>query len=400
MGKLLKVTGHPKYYGWGDNHTLYDYLRWNHGSENFAELWFGTHPKGQAHVANGIPLLTLVSHQTDFLKPKAHTPREYLGLSYLVKFIAPSKPLSVQVHPSKTAAASGYAKEEQAGLPLNDPTRLFKDRNHKPELLLALSDWEALVGIDAQASICGFLEALDTRHARSALGNIIEQGVGPYLHNLLTGRNHVSQYAIAETVARCGELAQEATNPQIRNRAELLLRLHSFFPNDPGLLLALMMNHVKLQPGEAIFVPVGTPHAYLSGIGFEVMAASDNVLRAGLTTKHVDAHELAACADFNPVNPQILQPQISKLKQLTIQQFKVPVPDFQVAVYILEGGSQALKNTLNELLVCLSGEIKIDTHVQKLHLQQGEVAFLTENSQVIVSGNGRLAHVQGMKVAK
>ncbi|WP_141553802.1 mannose-6-phosphate isomerase, class I [Gleimia coleocanis] len=396
MGKLFKVNGHPKYYAWGDKRTLYDFLGWHRGSERFAELWFGTHPKGQSSISNGIPLITMVSNPTGFMKPVSSGFLDYIGLPYLVKFLAPAVPLSVQVHPSKTQAMAGYSKEEMLHIPLNDPTRIFKDRNHKPELLVALSDWEALVGITSETEVAEFLTALDTRHARVALVDIERIGLAEYLRSVLTGEVSISAFAIAETVARCGELAGSAVCDRVQKRAQLILRLHQHFPNDIGLLLALAMNHVKLSAGEAMFVPVGTLHAYLSGIGFEVMASSDNVLRAGLTKKHVDPQGLASCANFHSEDPAIITPVAQQLQGVSVVQYAVPVADFGVEIFSFEGGQVALTNTLNELLVCLEGSVEIDTHVQNLCLQKGEVAFLTENSRVLVTGEGKVAHVKGV----
>ena len=253
------VGGVHKHYDWGNHHFLYEFVGAPLANEPLAEIWFGTHPDGHASLA-----------ATQETLASATGP-----LPFMVKFLSASSPLSLQVHPTAEQARAGFEREEKAGIPTSSPQRIYRDSSDKPELLIALTPFTALCGFHDAASSVGWFRAMQW----SDLANYLEQhGIEAFAREALEGN-----------ALRIPEQLPPWAND-----------LRVAYPNDPALLIALLMHRVELATGECLLLEAGTLHAYLNGSAIEVMNTSDNVVRGGFTHKHVDTEELLAITHWEP----------------------------------------------------------------------------------------------------
>ncbi len=257
---MTPLLGAVQHYAWGSDTAIPAAIGSVPDGRPWAELWWGTHPGATtlaitdgADGAGPVPL-------TDIAGP----------LPFLVKLLAADQPLSLQAHPSTAQAATGFASEERLGVPISAAERVYRDPSGKPEMLVAVTSFEALCGFRPTEEVALELEeggaATVARHLRAH---------GP--------------------VATAGWLLRE--RPILTVRHPLFERLSVAYPGDPGVIVALLLRHLRLAPGEAVSVPAGVLHMYLHGVGLEVMGASDNVVRGGLTPKHVDIAELVSILD-------------------------------------------------------------------------------------------------------
>lgn len=283
---LVRIANEPRDYAWGSPTLIAAYLGRAASGGPEAELWLGAHAGSPAIAVDG---------------PHAGRPLgEAIAAeggrqpAMLLKVLAAAAPLSLQAHPDARRARLGFEREERAGIPRDHPARCYRDPYAKPELIVAVSRFEALSGFREREAALGALDrlaALDARIAPVAARVRADDAVGW----LLSGAPEVGP-AVEAAAAAAPALA--ATHPR---EADTLARLAAQHPGDPGVLVALLMNRVSLEPGEALFLPAGNMHAYLDGLGIELMGPSDNVLRGGLTPKHVDVEELLAVVDREPL---------------------------------------------------------------------------------------------------
>jgi len=299
---LVAISNTPRDYAWGSPTLIADLEGRTPTGGPEAEIWFGDHPGSPARMHDGSGL-TLDQWLAD---PPAHVDVPS-RLPYLLKLLAAGAPLSIQVHPSKEQAVAGFAREEAAGVPRDAGSRNYKDDNHKPEVIVALSEqFTALAGlrdIEATRRLVGGLGdapavlALRTHLAHDDAAAALRATIGWLLGE-----------ADAAEIAEIVRAAASGGSDEFAAERELARSLNAAYPADPGIVVALLMNLVHLRRGEAIFVPAGVLHAYVAGLGVEIMAASDNVLRGGLTLKHIDVSELLSLVDFTPAAPPVLAP--------------------------------------------------------------------------------------------
>ncbi len=291
LKRPFRIEPRFQHYTWGDTEFIPAFFGIAATGEPFAEAWLGAHKiaPSWAQVDGGYPL--------DQLLPE---------LPYLVKIISAAQPLSIQVHPSREQAAHGYHRENEASIPLNSPRRNYRDENHKPELLIALTRFSSLCGFRPRSEI-----SADLLKA-GRLGRLLppDNGEADWVGNLVA-----SYFAVPDEIMLPALLNWIETRPSI-----LPSQFDQFFSEggkpDRGIFFFLLLNLVVLNPGDAIFLDAGTPHAYLGGSGIEVMATSDNVIRAGLTTKHVDIAEFMRVVRFDR-NVPLLQAHGSDTKYAT-----------------------------------------------------------------------------------
>jgi len=255
-----------KNYDWGDYSFIPGLLGMPASSTPVAEAWFGTHPAGETTLADGTPLSRITG-----------------ALPFMVKFIAAAKPLSLQVHPSLAQAREGWQRENAAGIALDDPRRNYRDDSDKPELLIALTEFQALCGFHDPAATVGWFGALGWNDLADVLDR---RGIEGYVRAALID----------------GSLDVPSNLPP------WAAALHEIHPADPAILVALLMHWVELAPGECLALDAGVLHAYISGNAVEVMNGSDNVVRAGFTTKHCDREELLRITDFGPTSSPVRRP--------------------------------------------------------------------------------------------
>jgi len=375
---LEKLTNQALDYAWGSTTLISDYFGIPATGKPMAEIWFGTH--------DGSP--TEVSGSASSLHALLDAQGRASRLPFLLKILAAGAPLSIQAHPNPEQAKLGFAKENAAGIPISSPTRNYKDDLAKPELIVALSEkFDALVGFaDPRVAIEKFeelqevasveLKAVLTRWV-SLLGEA--DGIRKVFLETLTSE--------AVTESLISDLIDAAE--QCPSLVDLISYLSVHHGSDRGLASALILNHLTLNKGEAVYVPAGMPHAYLSGLGVEVMLASDNVLRGGLTQKHIDVAELTEVLVF-----EAHEPKISSTKVLAngLASFDIPTPEFEF--YSVSVGSNNMLIDLNlpgdAIVLCVSGTLAVSNSKEERQvISAGEAAFISGDARTFsVSGNG------------
>lgn len=364
---LIKIANHALSYAWGSRTLISDYFGIPSNNQPMAEIWFGTHPGSPAVLADN-PTQTLAEH---------------LGghkLAFLLKILAADQPLSIQAHPTSQQALEGFARENAQGIPIGSSSRNYKDDSHKPEVIVALSDFEALCGFKPVEKIDQLLEDMEThsgvsegfRNISASWRQLLKQpnGLQKVFSDISHRRSNFDGFA-----------AELTTMADFDSRFALAERLNLLYPGDPGVMLAMLMNHVHLEPGEALFLPAGNIHAYLSGLGIELMAASDNVLRGGLTQKHIDVNELERVVSFTAGEIPLIKP-----KALTagLVQYECDTDDF--LLYRAEPSGEHLMADMNlpgeAVILCTAGEIAVSTSQdERLVLRRGEAAYLSAEAK-------------------
>ncbi|MBW8761682.1 MAG: mannose-6-phosphate isomerase, class I [Microbacterium sp.] len=365
---LLSLSNVPRDYAWG-SHTLLAELEGRAPSAApEAEVWFGDHPGDPADVA-GDGTLDAVTGGT---------------LPYLLKLLAAASPLSIQVHPTVEQARAGW--ERETGLSLDDPARNYRDANHKPELIVALSErFESLSGLRPVAETLRLLEIVgssaDPLRARlSGDGDVLRDAIGW----LLSGEAQGDVDAIAAAV---GE-ASETESGEWADALRAVAGIADAYPGDPGVVVALLMNHVVLSRGEGVFLKAGLLHAYISGLGVEIMAASDNVLRGGLTPKRIDVPELLSILDTTPGAVPVLRPSTGG----AITEYPVEVPDFALRRVTLAGEPLTMPVRGPAMVLATAGDTAVSgADAVSRAVPVGHAVLATEDeSSLTLSGTGEV----------
>ncbi|MFE5409101.1 mannose-6-phosphate isomerase, class I [Microbacterium sp. NPDC056569] len=374
---LIPLSNQPRDYAWGSTSLLADLEGRPASGRPEAEVWFGDHPGDPAETADGRTLDRWIAEEG----PAAGIDEP---LPYLLKLLAAASALSIQAHPSKAQAEAGFAREEAAGIPRDAADRTYRDANHKPELIVALSD--------TFRAVAGLRDLETTRRLVAALGPgaaaLAERLAGPdaalsaVIGWLLSDGADAARDVIAAAVsAESDEFAAELA---------LARTLDAAFPGDPGIVVALLMNLVTLRRGEGLFVPAGVLHAYLEGLGVELMAASDNVLRGGLTPKHVDAAELVSVLDPAPGMPPVIR---ARTVGGSIRHYDVPVADFALLAVepTAEGVEVALEGPAIAVATAGSPELSGRATGERAALQPGGAVLVTpDEGGLRVTGSGEL----------
>lgn len=433
---MFRMTNPVRDYAWGST-TAFSRLFGLPPAGPQAELWMGAHPAAPSQVMlDGAPtgLDALCEHRPELLY--AHG-----GFPYLFKVLAADRPLSIQTHPTRERAQAGFAAEDDAGIPLDSPRRSYQDPRHKPELVVAVEDFSALCGFRPGAAAAADVGALrdmlaghpdedlgDSAEALHRLAELLEaERLAEALELILRGERESFARAAEAVVAVLGDPdAADGTVPDAAAlkraapdepalsdaAADTLRRAGTAFPGDPGVIVALLLNRVDLSPGQALYLPAGNLHAYLHGVAVEIMANSDNVLRGGLTSKHIAVDELLTVTDATvlPV-PWCLPEPVDEHRQ----RYAPDCEEFQLDHLSLAGehhetaGAPAVVQLLPEgpgVLLCLRGEIHLEQDAEAapdrdstgspgagelsaageaaLVLCPGESAFLTPGQAVLV----------------
>ncbi|MDT0115751.1 mannose-6-phosphate isomerase, class I [Microbacterium sp. PRF11] len=329
---LVAISNTPRDYAWGSPTLIADLESREPTGAPEAEVWFGDHPGSPALVHDGSDL------SLDAWLP-AHAAQDGVPakLPYLLKLLAAGAPLSIQVHPSKEQAEKGFAREEAEGVARDAADRNYKDDNHKPEVIVALSEtFTALAGLRDIDRTRVLVEALGDAPAVQALRDRLSADDAAQALRAAIG--WLLGEADGAEIAQIVDAAASADSEEFAAELELTRSLHTAYPADPGIVVALLMNLVELRRGEAIFVPAGVLHAYVAGLGVEIMAASDNVLRGGLTPKHIDVAELLHLVDFRPGEPPYLRPEAAGEGA---EVFAPGIPDFSLG-HLSGGGAAGL----------------------------------------------------------
>lgn len=384
---MLTLVPRPRDYSWGSPEVIPDFLGKAATGSPVAEAWYGAHPSAPSDTDGGTDLRTYL----------AQAPQERLGadvvarfgpqLPYLLKLIAPMQPLSLQVHPNLEQAREGFAREEESATP--PERRSYHDANHKPELVYALTTFEAVCGFRAPRRAAELLAGLSAPLARDLLVRLRAEPSAIGVHAAFGRLLQIgTAEQVQEVVRQCAARLATGTSPSQRADA-IVTRLAQIHPGDPGAVAALLLNPVTLHAGEVMFVPAGCVHAYLSGFGVEVMANSDNVLRAGLTGKHVDIPELLATVDSVAAPPIRIAPE--QLTEAT-GVFYAPVDDFELSLTRLEEDpGHRLPGRGPRVLLGLDGTVQVATAEQTCTLGRGQALFVSaDEGPLQVAGTGML----------
>lgn len=360
-------------YAWGSRSSFQQLFGLsNQNDEPQAEIWMGAHPNGCSIVSTEgkeTKLSSLISQNLSlFLSDKIAA--RFGELPYLFKVLAAEKALSIQVHPNKVQAERGFAREEQQGIPRSAGNRNYKDPNHKPELVYALTDYVAMNGFRPISEILAHFNYLDIPELHSLVsdlaGDQTSNGLASFFTGLLSLQGEQKEVALMMLMMK----AKLSPTPLFN----LICELEQQYPGDVGLFAPLILNVIELKPGQAMYLDAETPHAYIRGTGLEIMANSDNVLRAGLTPKFMDVKELVSCTQFNekPVDRLLLQP----IEQDGVMVYPIPVEDFKFAI-LKDSYQRMVKTEGAEILLPLDSAMTL-TH------QCGETCVIDKGQSVFI----------------
>ena len=393
-----RLTNVIRPYSWGSRTALPELLGVAPTGEPQAEMWMGAHPGAPSTLDRGRgpqPLNELIDADPRGELGAATVDRFGPALPFLLKILAAGEPLSLQVHPDLAQARAGFAAEEALGLPLDAFERNYKDANHKPELICALSEFVGLCGFRRPTGTAALFETLAVPalapFARVLRERPEQEALREVLTTVLTADPVVTAVTVQQTVealdraAKAVEADDIAGSPLADLPAPLLSFLGSYaaighaYPQDAGVIAALLLNDVRLAPGEALFLGAGIPHAYLNGLGVEILANSDNVLRCGLTPKHVDIPELLKVVEFHGTDPDILRPAPSADSDGE-QLYPVPIDEFRLSCFTLGGAApqnRRVPGTTPQILLCTEGRALLtDAEGSSITLHPGESAFV------------------------
>jgi len=370
------IEGVVQRYAWGSPTAIPELLGTDADGGPQAELWFGAHPSAPGRVGPRT-LTELVAADPEGALGRPVLERFGARLPFLLKVLAAAQPLSLQAHPSASRAAAGFAAENAAGVPLDAPHRRYRDADHKPELLCALSPFDALCGFRPIEATVTLLDHLGLS-GHPAFAPAAAGDLGATVALLLSAAARDRE----EMAAAIADAAAGADSPE----AAWAHRIAVTHPGDPGVGVALLLNLVRLEPGEAIFLPSGNLHAYLEGVGVEIMASSDNVLRGGLTPKHVDVAELLAVLDVVPGPPPVVHPR----RDGPFTRYDAPVEEFALALVDVSAAPATVPGGLPRLVLCLEGETALQTGDDELCLRRGAAAWVPASDGALsLSGAGR-----------
>ena len=376
---LVPIANDPRDYAWGSTTLLADLEGREPSGRPEAEVWFGDHPGSPARVADGRTL-------DAWLAAEGRAAGAPERLPYLLKLLAAASALSIQAHPTVAQAQEGFAREDAAGVPVDAAHRTYRDLNHKPELIVAVSD--------EFVALAGLRDVGDTRRLLAVLGDAAaplsaalaasdpETALRRALVWALSGATPDDLLAFLAAVhsARSDEFAAELDNAH---------RLIAEHPGDPGVVVALLMNLVTLRRGEGLFVDAGVLHAYVRGLGVEIMAASDNVLRGGLTPKHIDVDELLSIVDTTPGPARVVRPRPDGEG---IGRYDVPVADFALTTVEVRGSAVEVPLSGTALVVATEGDVTVaGGGGDAVPLRPGRAVLVApDESAVVLHGTGRV----------
>lgn len=379
---FLAITNTPRDYAWGSTTAIADLLGRRPSGRPEAELWLGAHP-GSPSVVVAPAVVGGADTLADWFaaEPGRALGRDRDHLPFLLKLLAADGPLSIQAHPTPEQAREGFAREDAAGIPLDAPERNYKDSSAKPEIIVALSDtFDALCGFREPAETLADIDRLDDGSGRL---DTLRRHLGESLRATLAFLFQADDDSAA-TIAAVSELAaaHRAEGASVATVVDLAER----YPGDPGVVLSLLLNRVTLRAGEALFLPAGNVHAYLGGFGVELMAPSDNVLRGGLTPKHVDVPELLEVLDFEPLPVPRLEPTTVARG---VERFAPSGTGFAMLRVDASGPGAVVEIGGPSIVLVTDGEVHVKGQDGTIRLGRGESAFVTPDEvRLAMTGDG------------
>ncbi len=388
---MQPLSGTVQRYAWGTHDAIPAILGRPADDRPIAEYWLGAHTSSPSLLADG----TLVEHIAAGPRVLGKRSREAFGeqLPYLMKLLSARHALSLQAHPSRDQAIEGFARETRAGIPLDSPERTYKDSWPKPEILIALEEFHTLAGFRNPHETVALFAALGVaEQLESVIGPLTERKGPAAMAEVfldVLSLDEPRRRLVNETVAAA--MHHRDDGGEVGEFARTALELDAVFPADPGILAALLMNRLLLAPGEALFVPAGMMHAHLRGTGVEIMANSDNVIRGGLTSKHIDVSELVTVVDFDPWLPTVLLPRRTRRG---VYKYETPCSEFEAWTMSIDDTTGPVRvpgRGSARILLATEGHCVLDDGQSRLDLPRGRAAFLAaEENDVYASGTAVL----------
>lgn len=360
-----------------------------------AEMWMGAHP-GDPSVLLG------ASTERSLAEAVSDDPQATLGpgvtaafggrFPFLLKVLAAAEPVSLQAHPTAAQARAGFDREEAAGLPISHPNRNYRDPYAKPEMISALTEMQALCGFADPARTVEVVSGLGVTQLNHYLallsGQPDAEGTRALFSSLITVPGNVLGPLLDAVVAACVARVREGTGPYLAEY-RTVLELGERYPGDAGVLASLLLNRITLHPGQAIFLPPGNIHAYLSGVGVEIMGNSDNVLRCGLTPKHVDVPELMRVLDFTPGPIPILHGEPSPTGELV---YPTPTAEFRLSRIDVGHATREITHDGPQVILVTGGRVMLTCSGRDpLEVRKGESVWIAAADRMVrISGDGSI----------
>lgn len=379
-------------YAWGSTQAIPELLgRPNPENRPQAELWMGAHPKAPSLAyQNGrwVSLQQLISQNPDDVLGKTVAKKFDNRLPFLFKILAAAKPLSIQAHPNKHQAQIGFQRENKQQIPIDAAERNYRDGNHKPECICALTRFWALSRFRRIPNILTDLQQLNLKLLDDMRSELNQQPTAQGLKRFFTSLMSLSPDQKKQVVDEALKKAREAAGD--RPEFTWMMKLAHHYPEDIGVLSPFFLNLICLEPGQAIYLDAGELHAYLEGLGIELMANSDNVLRGGLTPKHVDVPELLRILNFEGSDIALLTPEASVTNELI---YPSPAAEFVLSVITLSTGNvyQSPLQRSVEMIVCTQGNLTIaepDSHTETELPQGASVIIPASVTRYSLKGEG------------
>lgn len=374
---LLKNT--IQEYAWGSYTAIPDLLGYDSpaGSPQ-AELWMGAHPKAPSLVkcdGRWISLLELIEQNPEDILGKKVAEKFNSRLPYLFKVLAAAKPLSIQAHPSRSQAIKGFERENRLGIPLDAGNRNYKDDNHKPECICALTPFWALNGFRKIPEMLSLMEQAGPQGLEGEIKELRNKpdsrGLKSFFQALMTMSRRRQKQIIDDALKNAQKLSQE------NQVFKWMINLQHEYPDDIGIFAPILLNLICLEPGQAMFLPAGELHAYLDGVGIELMANSDNVLRGGLTPKHVDVSALLHVLNFKERKIDILPKEfINGCEEIYHSQAE----EFILSIITVKNGTSYASPAKRsvEIVLCTEGKATITD------MEKGDIIILVKGSSIII----------------
>ncbi len=384
MQTIYPIEGRVQHYSWGGYHFIPSLLQIpNEDKKPYAEYWLGAHPAFPSTVpGQEQSLAALIQSEGGKVLGSAH--KKFASLPFLFKVLDVRQMLSIQVHPSKEEAAKGFRAEEAAGIPISAPHRNYKDENHKPEAMIALSDFWLLHGFKPAESLLSLLASVPEL---SFLSEVFQTGGYEALYalvmNLPQSNINVLLHPLADRILPLYDSDQLERESEHFWAARAIRTFCQDGNLDRGIFSIYLFNLVHLRPGEGIYQPAGMPHAYLEGQNIEIMANSDNVLRGGLTDKHVDVEELMKHTAFEATIPNVLLPDAAG-------RFATPAEEFCLSMHTGNSPVDAASGSA-QLVFVLKGGISVAAGGAEVALSSGEAALLTPQASARIEPKGESA---------
>jgi mannose-6-phosphate isomerase len=356
--RIVILENRIQEYAWGSKTFIPELIgKSSPAGKPKAEMWMGSHPGAPSmvlHDGNRMSLAEFIHTDPPGILGRGTAEKFHNELPFLFKVIAAARPLSIQAHPGKEQAKTGFLRENMRKIPLDAPERIYRDDHHKPELICALEPFWALKGFRKIEDILEMTANLGISAKRFCIDILRsrpnERGLKDFFMALMDMEKDRKQYLLKEIAERIEGLSV------ISPAYEWILGLHREHPGDIGALSPLFLNIVHLQPGEAMHIPSRELHSYLEGSGLELMANSDNVIRSGLTNKHIDINELVNILDYRPHLPDILRPERGDSLE---SYFPATAEEFRLSVITLKDTDSSYKSSRSrsaEMLICTEGE--------------------------------------------